>query len=122
MHQALRIRGDCSRHITASARRVWPHKFGGVFYASKSCKHTQIVSHLNDFEQLWLVFKTAHFHRAADLVLDATSELRSRVVLHLACVDALSAKYMVRLDDLLSCNAWRLKIKLVVLLGLRVAI
>jgi predicted nucleic acid-binding protein len=57
----------------------------------------------------------AHFHRAAQLVRDAASGLRSGDALHLACAEAVGAKHMATLDDVLRRNAQRLKIKPVVL-------
>ena len=57
----------------------------------------------------------ADFHRAAKLVLDATSALRAGDALHLACAEAAGAKHMATLDDVLSRNAQRLKIKPVAL-------
>jgi predicted nucleic acid-binding protein len=57
----------------------------------------------------------ANFHRAAELVLDAASALRAGDALHLACAEAAGAKHMATLDDVLSRNAQRLKIKSVVL-------
>lgn len=59
----------------------------------------------------------AHFHRAAELVLDAASALRAGDALHLACAEATGAKRIATLDDVLSRNAQRLKIKPVVLRG-----
>ena len=59
----------------------------------------------------------AHFHRAAALVLDAASALRAGDALHLACAEAAGAKYIATLDDVLSRNAKRLKIKPVVVRG-----
>jgi uncharacterized protein len=59
----------------------------------------------------------ANFHRAAELVLDAASALRAGDALHLACAEAAGAKHMATLDDVLSRNAQRLKIKSVVLRG-----
>jgi predicted nucleic acid-binding protein len=59
----------------------------------------------------------AHFHRAAELVLDAASALRAGDALHLACAEAAGAKRIATLDDVLSRNAQRLKIKPVVLRG-----
>jgi uncharacterized protein len=59
----------------------------------------------------------AHFHRAAELVLDATSALRAGDALHLACAEAAGAKRIATLDDVLSRNAQRLKIKPVALRG-----
>ena len=61
----------------------------------------------------------ANFHRAAELVLDAASALRAGDALHLACAEAAGAKYIATLDDVLSRNAQRLKIKPVVLRGKR---
>ena len=58
----------------------------------------------------------ANFHRAAELVLDASSALRAGDALHLACAEAAGAKWMATLDDVLSRNARRLKMKVV---GLR---
>ena len=57
----------------------------------------------------------ADFHRAAELILDAASALRAGDAVHLACAEAAGAKYMATLDDVLSRNAQRLKIKPVVL-------
>ena len=57
----------------------------------------------------------ANFHRAAKLVLDAGSALRAGDALHLACAEAVGAKRIATLDDVLSRNAARLKIKPVVL-------
>ncbi len=59
----------------------------------------------------------AHFHRAAELVLDAASALRAGDALHLACAEAAGAKRIATLDDVLSRNAQRLKIKPVALRG-----
>ena len=59
-----------------------------------------------------LPVEPATFHRAAELVLDA---LRAGDALHLACAEAAGAKQMATLDDVLSRNALRLKIKPVVL-------
>ena len=53
----------------------------------------------------------SHFHRAAELVLDAASALRAGDALHLACAEAAGAKHMATLDDVLARNAQRLKIK-----------
>jgi predicted nucleic acid-binding protein len=53
----------------------------------------------------------ANFHRAAELVLDAASALRAGDALHLACAKASGAKHLATLDDVLSRNALRLKIK-----------
>ena len=62
-----------------------------------------------------LPVEPAHFHRAAELVLDAATALRAGDALHLACAEASGAKHMATLDDVLSRNAQRLKIKPVVL-------
>ena len=59
----------------------------------------------------------ANFHRAAELVLDAASALRAGDALHLACAEAAGAKRMATLDEVMSRNARRLKLKLVVLRG-----
>ena len=62
-----------------------------------------------------LPVEPANFHRAAELVLDPASALRAGDALHLACAEAAGAKHMATLDDVLSRNAQRLKIKPVVL-------
>jgi predicted nucleic acid-binding protein len=62
-----------------------------------------------------LPVEPAHFHRAAELVLDAASALRAGDALHLACAEAAGAKHMATFDDVLSRNAQRLKIQSVVL-------
>jgi uncharacterized protein len=59
----------------------------------------------------------ADFLRAAELVLDATRALRAGDALHLACAEAAGATHMATLDDVLSRNAQRLKIRPVVLRG-----
>ena len=59
----------------------------------------------------------ANFHRAAELVLNAANSLRAGDALHLACAETAGAQYMATLDDVLSRNAQRLKIKPVVLRG-----
>jgi len=59
--------------------------------------------------------EVAHFHRAAELVFDAASTLRAGDALHLACAEAVGAKHMATLDNVLARNAQRLKIKPVVL-------
>jgi predicted nucleic acid-binding protein len=64
-----------------------------------------------------LLVEPAHFHRAAELVLDVTSALRAGDALHLACAEAAGAKRMATLDDVLGRNAQRLKIRPVVLRG-----
>lgn len=53
----------------------------------------------------------AHFHRAAELVLDATTGLRAGDALHLACAETAGAGQMATLDDVLIRNAERLKIR-----------
>jgi predicted nucleic acid-binding protein len=58
-----------------------------------------------------LPVEPAHFHRAAELVLDAASALRAGDALHLACAEAAGARHMATLDDVLSRNALRLGIK-----------
>ena len=62
-----------------------------------------------------LPVETAHFHRAAELVLDAASALRAGDALHLACAEAAVAKHMATLDDVMARNAQRLKISPVAL-------
>jgi len=62
-----------------------------------------------------LAVTPAHFHRAAVLVLDASSGLRTGDALHLACAEAAGVKQIATLDDVLSKNARRLKIKLTTL-------
>jgi len=57
----------------------------------------------------------ANFHSASELVLDAASALRAGEALHLACAEAVGAKRVATLDDVLGRNAERLKIKPVVL-------
>ena len=64
---------------------------------------------------LLLPVTPADFHRAAELVFDATSALRAGDALHLACAEAAGAKHMATLDGVLSRNAQRLKIKSVAL-------
>ena len=64
-----------------------------------------------------LTVEPAHFHRAAELVLDAANALRAGDALHLACAEAAGAKHMATLDDVLARNAQRLKIKPVTLRG-----
>ena len=59
----------------------------------------------------------ANFHRAAQLVLDATSAFRAGDAVHLACAETAGARHIATLDDVLSRNAQRLKIKPVVLRG-----
>ena len=62
-----------------------------------------------------LAVEPANFFRAAEWVLDAASALRAGDALHLACAEAAGATHMATLDDILSRNAQRLKIKPVVL-------
>lgn len=64
-----------------------------------------------------LAVEPAHFHRAAELVLDAASALRVGDALHLACAEAAGATHLATLDEVLGRNATRLKIELVELLG-----
>ncbi len=66
-----------------------------------------------------LPVEPAHFHRAAELVLDAAGALRAGDALHLACAEAAGAKRTATLDDILSRNLQRLKIKPVVLRSTR---
>ena len=66
-----------------------------------------------------LPVEPANFHRAAELMLDASSALRAGDALHLACAEAAGAKHMATLNDVLSRNAQRLKIKPIVLRGTR---
>jgi uncharacterized protein len=54
----------------------------------------------------------ATFHRAAVLTLDATTGLRAGDALHLAAALEAKAKSMATLDDVLSRNAKKMKIKL----------
>jgi hypothetical protein len=67
----------------------------------------------------FLPVEPAHFHRAAELVLDSETAMPAGDALHLACAEAVSAKRMATLDEVLSRNAQRLKIKPVVLRGMR---
>ncbi|MEO6280673.1 type II toxin-antitoxin system VapC family toxin [Roseateles sp.] len=64
-----------------------------------------------------LPVEPAHFHRSAELVLEPSSALRACDGLHLACAETAGAKHMATLNEVLSRNAQRLKIKLVVLHG-----
>lgn len=64
-----------------------------------------------------LAVTPAHFHRAAELVLDAASALRAGDALDLACAEAAGAKQLATLDEVLGRNAQRLKIRPVVLLS-----
>jgi len=61
-----------------------------------------------------LPLEHAHFHRAAELTLDASSSLRAGDALHLACAEHAGARHMVTFDDVLSRNAKHLKIRPVV--------
>lgn len=63
----------------------------------------------NDLQLLPL--EAAHFHRAAMLVLDASSSLRAGDALHLACAEHAGVKSIATLDDVMARNAARLKIK-----------
>lgn len=58
-----------------------------------------------------LPLEPAHFHRAAMLVLDASTALRAGDALHLACAERAGARRMATLDDVLGRNAKRLKIE-----------
>lgn len=60
-----------------------------------------------------LPVEPVNFHRAAELVLDASSGLRAGDALHLACAEAAGVKHMATLDEVLARNAQHLKIKLV---------
>lgn len=66
-----------------------------------------------------LPVEPVHFLRAAQLVLDVSSALRAGDALHLACAEAAGAKRLATLDDALSRNAQRLKLKLVAFRGTR---
>jgi len=59
-----------------------------------------------------LAVTPAHFHRAAELVLDASSGPRAGDALHLACAEAAGVTQIATLDEVLSRNAQRLRIKL----------
>lgn len=61
-----------------------------------------------------LPVESAQFHRAAALVLDAASALRSGDALHLACAEAAGATHMATLDDVLARNARRIQIEPVI--------
>lgn len=58
-----------------------------------------------------LAVEPAHFHRAAELVLDAASALFASDALHLACAEAAGATHLATLDEVLGRNARRLKIE-----------
>ena len=62
-----------------------------------------------------LPVEVAHFHRAAELVLDGASAVRAGDALHLACAEAAGVKRMATLGDALARSAQRLKIKPVAL-------
>ena len=62
----------------------------------------------NDLQLLPL--EPAHYHRAAVLVLDASSSLRAGDALHLACAEPAGAKSIATLDDIMAREAVRLKI------------
>ena len=64
-----------------------------------------------------LAVSPVDFHRAAALVGDATSGLRAGDALHLACAESAGAKFIATLDDVLSRNAARVKIKPIGLQG-----
>lgn len=72
----------------------------------------------NRFERLCandlqlLPIEAATFHRAAMLTLDASTGLRSGDSLHLATALETKAKSMATLDEVLSKNAKRVKLKL----------
>jgi uncharacterized protein len=59
----------------------------------------------------------ANFQRAAMLVLNAASALRAGDALHLACAEAVGAKRMATLDEVMGRNAQQLNIKVAVLRG-----
>ena len=63
----------------------------------------------NDLQLLPL--EPAHYHRAALLVLDASSSLRAGDALHLACAEQVGAKSIATLDNGMAREAARLKIK-----------
>lgn len=63
----------------------------------------------NDLQLLPL--EAAHFHRAAVMVLDASSSLRDGDALHLACAEQAGAKGIATLDDVMARHAMKLKIK-----------
>jgi predicted nucleic acid-binding protein len=52
-----------------------------------------------------------HFYRAAELVLEPNHSLRAGDALHLACAETAGVQHMATLDEVLSRNAQRLKIK-----------
>jgi uncharacterized protein len=58
-----------------------------------------------------LPLEAVHFHRAATLTLDASLSLRAGDALHLACAELAGAKNIATLDEVMSRNALRLKIK-----------
>lgn len=63
----------------------------------------------NDLQLLPL--EAAHFHRAAVMVLDASSSLRAGDALHLACAEHAGAKSIATLDEVMARHAMKLKIK-----------
>ena len=63
----------------------------------------------NDLQLLPL--EAAHFHRAAVMVLDASSALRAGDALHLACAEQAGAKSIATLDEVMARHALKLKIK-----------
>lgn len=63
----------------------------------------------NDLQLLPL--EAAHFHRAAVMVLDASSALRAADALHLACAEQAGAKSIATLDEVMARHALKLKIK-----------
>jgi predicted nucleic acid-binding protein len=58
-----------------------------------------------------LPLEPAHYHRAAELTLDAGTSLRAGDALHLACAEHVGATAIATLDDVLGRNAQKLKIK-----------
>jgi predicted nucleic acid-binding protein len=58
-----------------------------------------------------LPLHTATFHRAAAIAFDARNGLRAGDALHLACAEQVGARNMATLDDALTRNAQRLKIR-----------
>ncbi len=63
----------------------------------------------NDLQLLPL--EAAHFHRAAVMVLEASSALRAGDALHLACAEQAGAKSIATLDEVMARHAMKLKIK-----------
>ena len=58
-----------------------------------------------------LPVEPAHFHRAAQLAIDAATSLRAGDALHLACAEQMGAKSMATLDDVMGSSAQRMKMK-----------